>query len=401
MTSNKTINFDGSINGLGITTGALGLTLGPLSVYRLLKCFNIRQNRKLKKKYFKTNGGLLLQEQLSSNGGNVENIRLFASSELEKATDSYNENRILGEGGRATVYKGMLMDGSIVAIKKNKIMAEKLFDEKKRKQFINEVISLRQINHRNVIKLLGYCPEAEVPLLVDEFIPNGTLSQLLHDQNEEEFPITWEMRLRIAIEVAQALSYLHSTASAPTYYPDIKSSKIMLDDKYRAKVSYFGTLRSIALEQTHDLTTQVEETSEYLDPEYFRSNQFTAKSDVYSFGVVLVELLMGRKPISSKQSEEVKKFLLSIKENSSVDILDPMILNDGPHEKIVAVAKLAQKCLNQNGKRRPTMTQVAEELESIRASGEANATQQTEDEDFEVDVEIEPLDIASSVFDLL
>ncbi|XVE60874.1 hypothetical protein DITRI_Ditri05aG0162000 [Diplodiscus trichospermus] len=358
---------------------------------------------RLKEKYFKRNGGLLLQQQLPSNGGNVETM-LFASNELEKATDGYNENRILGKGGQATVYKGMLTDGSIVAIKKFKIIAEKILDKKKLEQFINEVISLTRINHRNVVKLLGCCLEAEVPFLVDEFIPNGTLFQLLHDQNEE-FPITWEMRLRIAIDVAQALSYLHSTASARNYHGDIKSSNIMLDDKYRAKVSYFGTLRSIALEQTHDLTTQVEENSEYLDPEYFRSNQFTEKSDVYSFGVVLVELLTRRKPISSKQSEEAKSlvndFLLSIKENSLVDdILDPMILNDGPREKIVAVAKLAERCLNQNRKKRPTMTQVAKELESIRGSGEANATQQTEDENIEIEVETEPSDNFSSVLDL-
>ncbi|XVE60879.1 hypothetical protein DITRI_Ditri05aG0162500 [Diplodiscus trichospermus] len=382
------------IVGCSVSMGTICVLLGTWSIYKVVKR---RKNIKLKEKYFKRNGGLLLQQQLSSNEGNVENLRLFASNELEKATDGYNENRILGQGGQGTVYKGMLTDGSIVAIKKYKIMEDKTFDEKKLEQFINEVIILSQINHRNVVKLLGCCLEAEVPLLVYEFIPNGTLSQLLHDQNAE-FPITWEMRLRIAIEVANALSYLHSAASAPIYHRDIKSSNIMLDDKYRAKVSDFGTSRSIALEQTH-LTTQVQGTFGYLDPEYFRSSQFTEKSDVYSFGVVLVELLTGRKPIFSKQSEEVRSlvtfFLLSIKENSLLDILDPMVLNGAQHEKIVAVAKLAKRCLSLNGKKRPTMKQVAMELEWIRASEEANATQQSDNEDFDTDDEIKPLDIAS------
>ncbi|KAH1092129.1 hypothetical protein J1N35_019386 [Gossypium stocksii] len=123
----------------------------------------------LKKKYFKK----LLQQHLSSNEDNADKIKLFTSKEMEKATDYYNENRILGQGGQGTVYKGMLIDGSIVAIKKSKMVEGKKFDEKKVEQFINEVIILSQINHRNVVKLLGCCLEAEVPLLVYEFIPNG------------------------------------------------------------------------------------------------------------------------------------------------------------------------------------------------------------------------------------
>ena len=362
-------------------------------MYKVLKR---RKNIKLKQKYFKRNGGLLLQQQLSCNEGNAEKIRLYDSKELEKATDYYNENRILGQGGQGTVYKGMLTDGSIVAIKKSKMGKEKV-DEKKIEQFINEVIILSQINHRNVVKVLGCCLETNVPLLVYEFIPNGTLSQLIHDQNEE-FPVTWEMRLRIAIESANALSYLHSAASVPIYHRDIKSSNILLDDKYRAKVSDFGTSRSVALEQTH-LTTRVQGTFGYMDPEYFRSNQFTEKSDVYSFGVVLVELLTGQKPISSIQSEEVRSlvsfFLVSMKENSLFDILDPMVMNNGPKEEIIAVAKLAKRSLNLNGKKRPTMKQVAMELEWIRASEESNAVQQSVDEDSDIDDMIEPWGIAS------
>ncbi|XP_040957536.1 wall-associated receptor kinase-like 1 [Gossypium hirsutum] len=325
----------------------------------------------LKQKYFKRNGGLLLQQHLSSNEGNVEKIKLFTSKEMEKATDHYNENRILGQGGQGTVYKGMLIDGSIVAIKKSKMVEGKKFDEKKVEQFINEVIILSQINHRNVVKLLGCCLEAEVPLLVYEFIPNGTLYDLIHNQNEE-LPLTWEMRLRIAIEIANALFYLHSAASAPIYHRDIKSNNILLDDKYRAKVSDFGTSRSVALEQTH-LTTRVQGTFGYMDPEYFRTNQFTEKSDVYSFGVVLIELLTGQKPISANQSEQVRSlvsyFLHSMQENSLFSILNPMVVKDGPEQEIMVVALLAKRCLNLNGKKRPTMKQVVMELELIKASG--------------------------------
>ncbi|OMP08310.1 hypothetical protein COLO4_06593 [Corchorus olitorius] len=315
-------------------------------------------------------------------------MRFFTSKELEKATDHYNENRILGQGGQGTVYKGMLADGRIVAIKKSKRLADdkknQSLDEKHVEQWVNEVMILSQINHRNVVKLLGCCLETQFPLLVYEFVPNGTLFQMIHDKSEE-FPLTWRMRLQIAIDAANAFSYLHSAASVPIYHRDIKSTNILLDDKYRAKVSDFGISKSIALEQTH-LTTRVQGTFGYMDPEYFRSNQFTEKSDVYSFGVVLVELLTGQKPFSSTESgEEVRSlvpvFLLSMKESSLFDILDRHVMNDGPNcnEEIIAFAELAKRCLNLNGKKRPIMKQVAMELEWIRAPQGDNSIRQISD----------------------
>ncbi|KAK9029888.1 hypothetical protein V6N11_031330 [Hibiscus sabdariffa] len=186
---------------------------------------------------------------------------------MEKAMDYYNENRILGQGGQGTVCKGILTDGIIVAIKDTKLMDGKKFDAKKADQFINEVIILSQVNHRNVVKLLGCCLEADVPLLVYAFISNGTLYDLIQCRNED-FPLTWEMRLWIASDIANALFYLHSAASQPIYHRDIKSSNILLDARYGEKVSDFGISRSVALEQTH-LTTRVQGTFGYMDPEYF------------------------------------------------------------------------------------------------------------------------------------
>ena len=137
-----------------------------------------RKNIKRKEKFFKQ----LLQQQLSSNEVTVEKAKLFNLKDLKKATDNFNVNRILGQGGQGIVYKGMLLDGKIVAIKKSKVI-----DEGKLEEFINGVVILSQINHRNVVKILGCCLETEVPLLVYEFNPNGTLPQYLYDQNEE-FP---------------------------------------------------------------------------------------------------------------------------------------------------------------------------------------------------------------------
>ncbi|KAE8687379.1 putative wall-associated receptor kinase-like 11 [Hibiscus syriacus] len=220
---------------------------------------------------------------------------------------------------------------------------------------------------------------------------NDTLYDLIHYQTEE-FPLTWDMRLRIAIEIANALFYLHSAASVSIYHRDIKSSNILLDDKYRTKVSDFGTLRSIALEQTH-LTTRVQGTFGYMDPEYFRSSQFTEKSDVYSFGVVLVKLLTGQKPIISDQSDEARSlishFLMSMQENSLHDIVDSTIVNDSQEKEIIAMAKLARRCLNLNGGKRPIMKQVAMELELIKASKAGNEIEESGDEESEADDIIE------------
>ncbi|KAK3438480.1 hypothetical protein EUGRSUZ_C03090 [Eucalyptus grandis] len=345
--------------GVGAGLGALLLCLVLWGLYKYIKK---RKEIKLKEKNFKRNGGLLLECELSFEG-HVEKNKLFNSKDLEKATNNFNEDRILGRGGQGTVYKGMLTDGKIVAIKKSKAI-----DEGKVEQFINEVLILSQINHRNIVKLLGCCLETEVPLLVYEFIPNGTLYQYLHDPMEE-YHVSWDTRLRIATEIAGALFYLHSAASIPIYHRDIKSTNILLDEKYRAKVADFGASKSVSLDQTH-VTTLVQGTFGYLDPEYFQSSQFTDKSDVYSFGVVLVELLTGQKPISSLREQEGRSlatyFIISMEENRLFDIVDAQVLKEGKKEEIASVADLAKRCLNLNGRNRPTMKEVAMELEGMR-----------------------------------
>ncbi|XP_048434338.1 LOW QUALITY PROTEIN: wall-associated receptor kinase-like 1 [Pyrus x bretschneideri] len=259
----------------------------------------------------------------------------------------------------------MLTDGKIVAVKKSKVV-----DEGKLRPFINKIVILSQLNHRNMVKLFGCCLRIKFLLLVYEFVPNGTSFEYIHKDNEE-FPLTWDMRLRIATEVTGAIFYLHSAASFPIYHRDIKSSNILLDENYRAKVADFGTSRSVAIDQTH-LTTRVHGTFGYLDPEYFQSSQFTEKSDVYSFGVVLAELLTGEKPVSVLSSQESRSlatyFLLSMEENRLFDILHARVMKEAGKDEIMAVANLAQRCLNLNGKKRPTMKEVAAELEAIQLS---------------------------------
>ncbi|PIN26227.1 Serine/threonine protein kinase [Handroanthus impetiginosus] len=333
--------------------------------YKILKN---RRSNKLKRAFFKRNGGLLLQQQISAHDSILDNMKVFTSKELERATDKFNESRILGRGGQGTVYKGMLPDGRIVVVKKSRRVNEAQLVE-----FINEVAILSQINLRNIVKLLGCCLETEVPLLVYEFIPNGTLYELIH-HDTTGFMFSWDLRLRISAEIANALAYLHYTTSIPIYHRDMKSNNILSDEKYRAKLSDFGISRSVALDQTH-LTTKVKGTFGYLDPEYFHTRKFTEKSDVYSFGVVLVKLLTGEKPISNSVTEEedeegslIMRFLMTMKENCLKTILDPRIVEQDVKEEHLAVANLAKRCLNLNGRKRPTIKEVAMAVESIRTS---------------------------------
>lgn len=369
----------------------LALAAGVWWSYKLIKK---RNKVKKKKHFFKRNGGLVLEKQLASSQGNVDKTNVFTSKELERATDRFNANRVIGQGGQGTVYKGMLPDGRIVAVKKSKIENESEIEP-----FINEVVILSQINHRNIVKLLGCCLETEVPLLVYEFVPNGNLSEYLHDQ-DGEFQVSWKMRLQIATEVAGALSYLHSSASIPIYHRDIKSSNILLDDKFRAKIADFGTSRSVDVDKTH-LTTLVHGTFGYLDPEYFQSSQYTDKSDVYSFGVVLVELLTGQRAISTTRSQEGRSlatyFIITMERDELFDILDAKVVGEGGRGEIVAVANLAKRCLNLNGRNRPFMREVTKELERIGSlekgfSGEGSY----EEVEFMRTEETEPWDVASS-----
>ena len=344
--------------GIGISLSLL--LLGGFWIYWGLK---IRNLNKLKEKLFQQNGGLMLQQQLSNHTGSIEPTKIFSIEELKRATNNYNESRIIGQGGNGTVYKGVLPGNKVVAIKKSKG-----FDHSQAKQFINEVFLLTQINHRNVVKLLGCCLETEVPLLVYEFITNGTLFYHIHAKSRSS-PLTWENRLKIAVETAGALAYLHSEASMPIIHRDVKTANILLDDNLTAKVADFGASRQISLDQTK-VTTLVQGTFGYLDPEYFYTGQLTEKSDVYSFGVVLAELLTGRKVVFSDDTGSDRNlsmsFVSTVKEDRLLQILDDHIVNDDNIEDLRKVANLVKRCLSVSGEDRPSMKEVAMELEGLR-----------------------------------
>ncbi|XP_044416185.1 wall-associated receptor kinase 2-like [Triticum aestivum] len=350
------------IIGLSVASGPciLLLVLGALLITRALKQ---RKADALRWKFFSQNRGQLLK-QLVSHRADIGERMIISLEELVKATNNFDQTRRLGEGGHGTVYKGILSDLHVVAIKKSNIVVKREIDE-----FINEVAILSQINHRNIVRLRGCCLETEVPLLAYEFISNGTLSDHLHRPEPGSLP--WKDRLRITSEISKALAYLHSAVSVPVIHRDIKPSNILLDDALTAKVSDFGASRYIQVDQA-GTTTAVQGTIGYLDPMYYYNGRLTESSDVYSFGVLLVELLTRRKPSLYRSTEGdglVMQFVALLAEGNLPEILDPQVVEEGGSE-VNEVATLAVACVKLGAEERPTMRQVEMALEALQATKE-------------------------------
>ena len=341
----------------GASVGLVALVIGITCAYL------VRERRKLhrvKQRYFRQHGGLLLFEEMKSQQGVA--FKIFSEEELQQATNMFEAQQVLGHGGHGTVYRGVLKSGVVVAVKRCTTI-----DEQQKKEFGREMLILSQINHKNIVKLLGCCLEVEVPMLVYEFIPNGTLFDLIHGDHTRH--ISLNTRLRIAYESAEALAYLHSCASPPILHGDVKSTNILLDGDYTARVSDFGA-SILAPNDKSQFVTVVQGTCGYLDPEYMQTYELTDKSDVYSFGVVLLELLTRRKAFSLEGPEQDKslsmRFLCAMKENKLEDILDEQIRNDENMEYLEEIAELARQCLEMSGVNRPSMKEVADKLDRLR-----------------------------------
>ncbi|KAG5248085.1 wall-associated receptor kinase [Salix suchowensis] len=326
--------------------------------------------KRRKEKNFKENGGKFLKSQ---------RVRFFSEAELVKATNNYADDQKLGEGGFGSVHKGVLADNTLVAVKKFKGVDKAQMNE----EFQKEIGIVSQVNHKNVVKLLGLCLETKVPLLVYEFISNGTLFKHIHDKGSQILA-SWSNRLRIASEIALALNYLHSLADPPIIHGDVKSVNILLDNKYTTKIADFGASILISPGQTNILASKIQGTLGYLDPEYLMTGILTVQSDVYSFGVVLLELLTGEKPNSISSSGEklniIQHFISALETNNLFKILDFQAADEGEMDEIEVVAELAKACLNRMGVNRPTIKQVSDRLAMLTEHTQKSWTQQNSDE---------------------
>ncbi|CAM6087914.1 unnamed protein product [Calypogeia fissa] len=296
---------------------------------------------------------------------------LMSVRELKKATNNFADSARIGEGGFGNVYKGML-HGTMVAIKRGKQEGSDTDIETYKRQFLNEVRILSQVNHRHLIKLLGCCMANKTALLVLEFVSNGTLEQHLRGKIRSS-RLSWKQRLNIAVQTADALNYLQSAATFPIFHGDVKSANILLTEDFDAKVADFGISKLAPIHATH--VTTVGGTTGYMDPESFLTHRLTDKSDVYSFGVVLLELISAKPALDHRRpgdNSSLVNLARSFIESANLqEFIDPFLMEtyrDPTHagqESILNVGRLAMQCLDMYSRNRPSMIEVLMELQNI------------------------------------
>ncbi|EXC33076.1 Serine/threonine-protein kinase [Morus notabilis] len=309
-----------------------------------------------------------INEDLAQNFG--AELYDFQLSELRAITQNFSSNFLLGEGGFGTVHKGY-MDENLRQGLKAQAVAVKLLDIEGlqgHREWLAEVIFLGQLRHPNLVKLIGYCCEDEERLLVYEFMPRGSLENHLFKRLSVSLP--WGTRLRIAIGAAKGLAFLHG-AENPVIYRDFKTSNVLLDSDFTAKLSDFGLAKMGPEGSDTHVTTRVMGTYGYAAPEYVSTGHLTTKSDVYSFGVVLLELLTGRRAMdkSRPKTEQylvdwAKPYLTSSRRLRY--IMDPRLAGQYSEKGAKQMALLALQCISLKPKDRPKMPTIIETLESLQ-----------------------------------
>ncbi|XP_010930213.1 serine/threonine-protein kinase-like protein CR4 [Elaeis guineensis] len=297
----------------------------------------------------------------------IRRAQMFTYEELEKATGGFSEESIVGKGSFSYVFKGILKDGTLVAVKR----AIKASDVKKNsKEFHTELDLLSRLNHAHLLNLLGYCEEGGERLLVYEYMAHGSLYQHLHGKDPTlKEQLGWVRRVTIAVQAARGIEYLHGYACPPVIHRDIKSSNILIDEENNARVADFGLSLFAPDDSSAPLSELPAGTLGYLDPEYYRLHYLTTKSDVYSFGVLLLEILSGRKAIDMQYEEGniVEWAVPLIKAGDITAVLDPVLKTPADLEALKKIAAIACKCVRMRGKDRPSMDKVTTSLERALA----------------------------------
>ncbi|KAK9924882.1 hypothetical protein M0R45_033228 [Rubus argutus] len=285
----------------------------------------------------------------------------FSLAEIKAATQNFNETSIIGIGGFGNVYKGCIDDGAtLVAIKRQKATSSQ-----GAREFVTEIEMLSRLRHRHLVSLIGYCADEGEMILVYDYMARGTLSDHLYQTENPHLP--WEQRLQICIGAAQGLHYLHMGTKGTIIHRDVKSTNILLDEKWIAKVSDFGLSKmgNITVSNTH-ISTVVKGSFGYLDPEYYRRQQLTEKSDVYSFGVVLCEVLCGRPAVTTVENDRIglAKWAKKCHGNGEIDqIIDPNLKDKIATQCLLKYISIAMSCLDDDGVNRPSIIDVVRGLE--------------------------------------
>ncbi|KAF3518638.1 hypothetical protein DY000_02059929 [Brassica cretica] len=265
-----------------------------------------------------------------------------------------NFQRVLGKGGFGTVYHGNLDDAQ-VAVKMLSHSSAQGY-----KEFNAEVELLSRVHHRHLVRLVGYCDDRDNLALIYEYMANGDLKEHMsahYRKTRRGNVLTWENRMQIAVEAAQGLEYLHYGCQPPMVHRDVKTTIILLNERYGAKLADFGLSISFPIDGEYHVSTAVAGTPGYLDPEYHRTNSLTEKSDIYSFGIVLLEIITNQ-PVIDKTRERThinEWAVLMLTKGDIRNIIDPKLMGDYDTNSAWKTLELALGCVNPSSNRRPTM----------------------------------------------
>ncbi|CAI9106201.1 OLC1v1005294C1 [Oldenlandia corymbosa var. corymbosa] len=298
------------------------------------------------------------------------NLKSFSFNDLKNATKNFQPDSLLGEGGFGYVFKGWIDENTLAATKPGhgKVVAVKKLKTESfqgHKEWLAEVNYLGQLHHENLVKLIGYCSESDQRLLVYDFMPRGSLENHLFKKGVQV--MTWVTRIKIAVDVARGLCFLHNL-DANVIYRDLKASNILLDSDFTAKLSDFGLARDGPSGDKTHVSTRVVGTQGYAAPEYIATGRLTSKSDVYSFGVILLELLSGKRAMGDENmggnDETLVDWAIPFLTDSRITrIMDTRLGGQYSKKSAQAAAAVALSCLDPDPKQRPVMKKVLEDLE--------------------------------------
>ncbi|XP_051131130.1 probable serine/threonine-protein kinase PBL16 [Andrographis paniculata] len=316
-----------------------------------------------------------------SNPEEVEDLRrsmaanpltVFAFDQLKAITENFRQDYMLGGGGFGSVYKGFMPGVSGEQVQQPIPVAVKVHDGDNsyqgHREWLAEVIFLGQLSHPNLVKLIGYCCEAEHRVLIYEYMPRGSVENNLFSKVSD--PLPWSTRMKIAYGAAKGLAFLHG-AEKPVIYRDFKTSNILLDQEYNAKLSDFGLAKDGPEGDKSYVSTRIMGTYGYAAPEYIMTGHLTPRSDVYSFGVVLLELVTGRKSLDKSRPAREQNLMdwalpLLKEKGKLLSIVDPKLEGAYPTKGVHKAAMLAYHCLNDNPKARPLMRDIVDSLEPLQ-----------------------------------
>ncbi|KAK7258582.1 hypothetical protein RIF29_24163 [Crotalaria pallida] len=296
----------------------------------------------------------------------------FTFRELATATKNFRQECLMGEGGFGRVYKGTIpASGQVVAVKQ----LDRNGMQGGSKEFLVEVLMLSLLHHDNLVKLVGYCADGDQRLLVYEFMQGGSLEHCLFERGPDEPPLDWYSRMKIASSAAKGLWYLHDRANPPVIYRDLKSSNILLDNEFNAKLSDYGLAKLAGKDKMNMVPTRVMGTYGYSAPEYVRTGNLTLKSDVYSFGVVLLELITGRKAVDTTKPNDEQNLVswaqpIFRDPKKYGDMADPLLGKYFPEKDLNQVVAIAAMCLQEESAARPLMSDVVTALSFLSTSPE-------------------------------